>query len=229
MQAQSGIAVIVEPSYNFVFIGETTDNVSDSIFNLKVNDRVLSFGLEYRYQIDRDQAITFKPSYNQTNLLLVQSGLQLFDVIHPSLPELKDLTQAATKTAYLHHRFKYIGLQVMYSGRVKTNYKSTGPRFDYNVGLTYNHLINQDIKLRTEGFALQGEFKHIIKDTILFNAKNSNVTLNVGADVSYPLNSSFGLIGGVILNLPVITTTSNDPLLRIFNPAARLGIRYYLN
>ena len=89
--AQSTIGLIIEPSFNIPKFKKSSQ--SDSIKGISNADLTLSFGLEIKKKLDRYNAISFIPGFLQTNLLTVKENLQFLDLIHPSLPEIKDLTQ----------------------------------------------------------------------------------------------------------------------------------------
>ena len=184
--------------------------------------------MEFRKQIDRDQAISFNPGFYQMSSLFVLKDLQLFDVIHPSLPEIRDQAQAASKVANMHYRFKYISAQVQYSRRIKTPYKQNAPSFEYSGALTYLYLVQQDIRLQTEGFAFRGDFTHIITEQIYFEGRKHNFLLSTGFDVVYPTLPDLYIFTGGIINIPILTTTKNEPILRHISPGAKVGLRYIL-
>ena len=225
--AQTSIGIIANPSLNINSIKTSSTINTDSIKSIKKSDYTLSFGLEFRKQIDRYQAFSVIPSYYQSNLLLVQEDLQLFDVIHPTLPEIRDLSQAASKTAYMHHRFKFAGLQLLYSKSYNSSVNSS-ISFEFAGGLSYLYLIEQDIKVRTEGFAIQDEFIHVVSDSILFEGRKHNVLINLGSDMNYTIKPKLLLVSGISFNLPLLGISKNQPKLSIYNAGLKVGLRKLL-
>ena len=228
LYSQNSIGIYINPNFQFSKLSESPANVSDSLNALLQNDRVFSFGLEFRKQIDRDQAISFNPGFYQESSLFVLKDLQLFDVIHPSLPEIRDQAQAASKIANLHYRFKYLSAQVQYTRRVKTPYRKNRVSFEYNIALTYLQLLTQDIRLQTEGFALKGDFVHIIKEDIYFEGRKHNLLPSAGFDVVYPANLNLYIIAGGCFGLPLFTLNTNEPSVRNYNPGIKIGLRQIL-
>ncbi len=226
--AQNSIGLYTNPNFQFTSLSGTPIRISDSLSNIKERDNIFSFGMEFRKQIDRDQAISFNPGFYQMSSLFVLKDLQLFDVIHPSLPEIRDQAQAASKVANMHYRFKYISAQVQYSRRIKTPYKQNAPSFEYSGALTYLYLVQQDIRLQTEGFAFRGDFTHIITEQIYFEGRKHNFLLSTGFDVVYPTLPDLYIFTGGIINIPIRTTTMNEPILRHISPGAKVGLRYIL-
>lgn len=226
--SQNSIGAYVNPNFQITSLSESPSNLSDSLNNLLENDRIFSFGLEFRKQIDRDQAISFNPGFYQESTLFVLRDLQLFDVIHPSLPEIRDQAQASSKIANLHYRYKYLSAQVQYTRRVPTPYRKNSVSFEYNGAITYLQLLSQDIRLQTEGFALQGDFVHIIKEQIFFEGRKHNIMLSAGFDVVYPINPDLYIFAGAQMGLPMLSLNTNLPSVRNLNPGLKIGLRQIL-
>ena len=227
-QGQMGVGIIAEPSFNFTTIGKSPQNQSDSLKNLKKKSLALSFGVEFRKQIDRYQAISIIPGYQQTNMLLVKEDLQLFDVIHPQLREIRDLAQAAQKNAYLTYRQKYIGVQVLYSKRLKARVSDSKVSFEVGGGLGGYYLFNDDVKVRTEGFAIGEDYVHIISDSTGIDVREYLVNIVGLIDVNYQLTPKVVLLSGLKASIPLTSTSTSSPKITIFNPALRVGIRFTL-
>ncbi|NNJ56213.1 MAG: hypothetical protein HKP14_08775 [Bacteroidia bacterium] len=225
--AQTSIGIIANPNLNLSTIKTSSTVNTDSIKNIKKSDFTLSIGLEFRKQIDRYQAFSVIPTYYQTNLLLVQEDLQLFDVIHPTLDEIRDLSQAALKTAFMHHRFKYAGIQLLYSKAYNSSI-SNSLNFEFAGGLSYMYLLKQDIRVRTEGFALNDEFIHIVSDSILFEGRKHNAVLNLGSDMNYTIKPNLKLVSGISCNIPLLAVSKNQPKLSIYNLGLKVGLRKIL-
>ena len=225
--AQTSIGIIANPNLNLSSLKTSSTVNTDSLKQIKKADYTLSLGIEFRKQIDRYQAFSVIPSFYQTNLLLVRENLQLFDVIHPTLPEIRDLSQAASKTAYMHHRFKYVGLQLLYSKAYKSTINSA-ISFEFTGGLSYLYLLEQDIKVRTEGFAIEDQFIHIVSDSILFEARKNNALVNLGSDMNYTIKPNLLLVSGVSFNIPLLGISKNQPKLSIYNAGLKFGLRKIL-
>jgi hypothetical protein len=228
LNAQNSVGFYITPNFQFSTLGNSPTIIADSLNAIKENDRILSYSFEFRKQIDRDQAFSFNPGFFQTSTLFVKRDLQLFDVIHPSLPEIRDQAQASSKVANLHYRFKYLSAQFQYSRRFKTPYKANAPSFEYYGALTYLHLIGQDIKLQTEGFAFQGDFTHIIKDSLYFTGRSHNLMTSLGVEVVYPATSDLFVFAGGAMHLPLLTINDNEPTIKTIAPGLKIGLRFEL-
>jgi hypothetical protein len=165
-QAQLSLGIVAEPAYNVARIGATPQNSSDSLKALKTNAMSLSLGLEIRKQIDRYQSFSVIPTFYQTNMTLVKQNLQFLDVIHPQLPEIRDLSQGSTKVAYLKYRQQYIGAQFLYNKVLQLRKMPNKSAIELNGGLGLYYLVNGDIKVTTEGFAIKNDFTQVIKDSL---------------------------------------------------------------
>lgn len=228
LSAQTYIGLVAEPTANFAKIGTEPKHQSDSIQDLKQWDKTLGIGLEIRKQIDRYQAITFIPGYQQYNLLLVKENLQFLDVVHPKLPEIRDLAQAANKIAKIRHRQKYIGSQILYSRELQIRGLADKLNLEIGGGLGVYFLLQSDVKITTEGFAIKSQFNHVFTDSTGIDARPILIQAIAFGDISYNLAPSIDLFGGIKLTAPFTSTTTSLPKITIFSPAARFGLRFEL-
>jgi hypothetical protein len=223
--AQTSIGLTAEPSYQITRIAPSESVTYDSLKALKTIDKTLGFGIEFRNQLDRYQAISFSPGFYQANFHHTIENLQFLDIVHPQLPEIRDLSQAASKDAYLHYRFKYFSARFMYHNKLKGLDINSGLSLDLGVGLSYLYMLQHDLKVRTEGFAINDEFVHIIEDSTGFTGRTHQANLNLGVDLNYRMAPTVYLISGVLFNIPILSTTINNPKLSIFAPGLKFGIR----
>ncbi|MDB4107192.1 hypothetical protein N9595_01875 [Bacteroidia bacterium] len=223
--SQVSIGLIGEPTLNLVRIGDTPRKASDSLSGLLTNDKTLSLGLEVRKQIDRYQSITFIPGYYQSNMLLVKEKLNFLDIIHPELPEIRDLAQAAEKIAYLHYRQKYIGTQIIYAKKLKARPSNTKLSFEVGGGIGAYYLFSDDIKIRTEGFAVNGEYIHIISDNTGIETHDVLVNVLLLGDLNYSISPRLKVIAGAKFAMPLTATSTSTPRISIITPALRFGLR----
>jgi hypothetical protein len=228
LSAQTYIGIVIEPTANIARLGEEPRQQSDSIRGLMHIDKTLGFGLEIRKQIDRYQAITFIPSYQQSNLLLVKENLQFLDIVHPNLSEIRDLSQGANKVARIRHRQKYIGTQILYARKLQIRGLNSKLRIDMGAGLGLYYLLQSDVKITTEGFAIKGQFSHVFKDSTGIEARPFLIQGIGYGDISYSISPIIDVFGGVKIALPFTSTTTSLPKITLFNPAARVGLRFEL-
>lgn len=225
---QMSIGMVGEPTLNITKIGDSPQDESKSLQSLKTKDYTLGLGIEIRKQIDRFTSISFIPGYQQSNMLLVKEDLQLFDVIHPQIPEIRDLAQAAQKNAFLHYRHLYAGLQVIYAKKLKVRTSDSKLGFELGGGLGAYLLAKDDIKVRTEGFALNGNYTQIIDDSTGITARPFLANIAAVADLTYRATPSAHVFAGAKLTAPLTSTSTSSPKITIFTPALRLGLRYML-
>jgi len=228
LSAQTYLGIVVEPTANIARIGMEPKQQSDSIRGLVQVDKTLGFGLEIRKQIDRYQSITFIPSYQQYNLLLVKENLQFLDVIHPNLSEIRDLSQGANKVARIRHRQKYIGSQILYARKLQIRGLNSKLKIDIGAGLGLYFLLQNDVKITTEGFAIKDQFSHIFTDSTGIEARPFLVQAIAYGDLSYSVSPIIDVFGGVKIALPFTSTTTSLPKITLFTPAARVGLRFEL-
>jgi hypothetical protein len=214
--AQSTIGVIIEPSFNTPQFKKSSQ--SDSIKSISNTDLTLSFGLEIKKKLDRYNAISFIPGFLQTNLLTVKENLQFLDLIHPSLPEIKDLTQSANKIARVRYRFQYIGTQILYNRQLKL--RKIPPKFNVEIGggMGLHYLIDHSVKIKTEGFALNNKFVHVLENETGLDPNLINVNL------LYEVTPKFTLNAGFKTGLPITNTNNESFAFRIYNNGLRMGI-----
>ena len=220
--AQSTIGVIIEPSFNTPQFKKSSQ--SDSIKSICNTDLTLSFGLEIKKKLDRYNAISFIPGFLQTNLLTIKENLQFLDIIHPSLPEIKDLTQSANKIARVRYRQQYIGTQILYNRHLQL--KKIPPRFNVEIGggMGLYYLIDHSVKIKTEGFALNNKFVHVVENETEMDPNPILIQALLNASLLYEVTPNYTLNVGFKIGLP-ITKTNNEPFaFRIYNTGLRIGI-----
>ncbi|MFT5056643.1 MAG: hypothetical protein ACI80H_001360 [Pseudoalteromonas distincta] len=228
LSAQTYIGIVIEPTANIARIGMEPKQQSDSIRGLMHIDKTIGFGLEIRKQIDRYQSITFIPSYQQYNLLLVKENLQFLDIVHPNLSEIRDLSQGANKVARIRHRQKYIGTQILYARKLQIRGLNSKLRIDMGAGLGLYYLLQSDVKITTEGFSIKGQFSHVFKDSTGIEARPFLIQAIGYGDISYSISPFIDIFGGVKIALPFTSTTTSLPKITLFTPAARVGLRFEL-
>jgi hypothetical protein len=224
-KAQVSIGILAEPAYNITRIGATPQSSSDSLQALQRNNVSLSIGIEIRKQIDRYQSFSVIPTFYQTNMLLVQNDLQFLDVIHPQLPKIRDLSQGSTKVAYLKYRQQYVGAQFLYNKVLALREMPNKSAIELNGGLGLYYLVNGDIKVTTEGFAIKNDFTQVIKDSLGIDNRPYHINLSLGSDFTYEVLPKVTLAAGIRIPIPITSTTSSLPKITIFNPAIRVSLR----
>ncbi len=223
---QVSLGVIGEPALNITKIGSTPERASDSLNNLKSTDYTLSLGLEIRKNIDRFTSITFIPGFYQSNMMLEKSNLNLFDVVHPELPELRDLTVGPEKKAYLSYRQKYVGLQVLFAKQMQLKLPINKMSVELGGGMGIYLKLEDDIRIQTEGFAIKSEYVHIIKENTGIEVRPYLAQVIATADISYKATPTVETIAGIKLTAPLTSTTTSVPKVTVYTPALRLGLRF---
>jgi len=226
---QNYIGVFIEPALQLTVIDDRPEAISDSLNKINRPDMNLGFGIEYKWHIDRFNAISFSPNYQQFSSLFVLEDLQFLDIVHASLPEIRDLSQGAQKNAFVHNRFKHAGIHIQYSRSISDKFKSIGVLFEANGGLAYHFLVAQDAKITTEAFAINEAFTHVSKDNLFFEARKHNVSATLGATSIYNFAPDWQVFGNAMARIPVLSMTTNDPKVSIYNLTFRTGIRVAIN
>lgn len=222
---QVSLGVIAEPAYNIASIGSTPQNVADSFTSIKQNNFNISIGIEIRKQIDRYQSFSVIPTFYQTSMLHVQKDLQFLDVVHPQLIEIRDFAQAATKNAKINYRQQYAGAQFIYNKALQIRKMPNKMAIELNGGLGMYYLINGDVKVTTEGFAIQDEFIHVISDSIGIENRPYHLNLSLGSDLTYEVSPTVSVAAGIKIPIPLTSATTSLPKVTIFNPALRVSLR----
>ena len=227
-EAQVSIGLLAEPSLNLTKVGSEPKILSDSIIDSKSYDYTVSFGIEIRKNIDRYQSFSIIPGYHQTNILTQMENLQFLDVVHPQLPEIRDLAFAATKRAEVRYRHMYLGSQFLYNRRLQV--RGLSPKMAINVGggLGAFFLFSQDAKVNTEGFAIDGKYTHIITDSIGIESRPLLIETILTADYTLEVLPKTEILAGIKLAIPMTPTTSSQPKMTVWAPALRVAIRRVL-
>ncbi|PCJ64506.1 MAG: hypothetical protein COA58_12235 [Bacteroidetes bacterium] len=224
--AQMSLGILSEPTISFAKVGALPRAESDSIRNLKAGSKSISLGIEIRKQIDRYQSITFIPGYLQTNMMLVKEDMQFLDVVHPKLPEIRDFAQAAPKVAYITHRQKYAGTQIIYAKKLDVRGMDRKAKIEIGGGIGAYALLQSDVKIRTEGFAIKDKFTHVFTDSTGLDARPYLIQIILVADLNYELSPKTHLIAGIKVSSPLTSTSTSEPKITIFSPALRIGLRF---
>ena len=223
--AQISLGVFVEPSAQLTSISKYSSSEYDSLKALLHRDMGISLGLEIGIAKDKYNSFHIKPGYYQYGFLLVRENLQLFDIVHPGLDTIYDQSQAANKMAYMHHRFKYAGLQMEYHRDISPRTKNLGVKFHIGGGLSYYYLLKHDIRIRTEGFAFDEKFKHTVDSDLFFTANKHLLSVHALFETIYEPKPTVEVFAQFLIKAPLMTLTKKDPAVYSFMPALNLGIR----
>lgn len=223
--SQVSLGILAEPTLNLTRVGAEPKVLSDSIKNMKSHDYTLGFGIEIRKNIDRYQSFSIVPSYHQTNILTQLEDLQLFDIVHPQLPEIRDLAFTATKNAEIRYRQMYLGSQFLYHRQLQIRGLSSKMSIQLGGGVGAYFMFSQDAKVTTEAFAIQGQYTHIIKESIGIESRPILIQTLLTADYTYEVLPGTDVVAGIKIAMPMTPTTSSQPKMTVWAPALRLGIR----
>jgi hypothetical protein len=226
--SQFSVSVIVEPSLCISKIGTEPKSTSDSFRQLKKGDFSTGLSFEFRKNLDRYASISILPSYYHANLLLVKENLQFLDEVHPALPTIRDFSQAAQKNAFLHYRQKYVGVQALYAKRLQLRKTPNKTFIELGGGMGLNYLLQNDVKIRTEGFAIKEDYIHIIKENQGVTANKLAINVIAHCDINYELSPKTNFLAGVRFTMPVTRALISDPGVYIFMPGLRVGLRFFL-
>jgi hypothetical protein len=225
---QASIGIIIEPTLNVTHVGLEPKNLSDSFSRMKSHAYTVGFGIELRKNIDRFQSYSIIPGFHQTNILTELENLQFLDIIHPQLPEIRDLAFAATKRAEIRYRQMYLGSQFMYNKQLQVSGINSKLKVNIGGGLGAFFLVSHDVKVKTEGFAIHGNYTTIIKDSTGIEINPFLFQALLTADVSMKVLPNTELVAGIKATLPITATTSSQPKMTVWTPAIRIGIRRIL-
>ena len=219
---QITVGFVIEPSFNLPQFKKSTQ--SDSIKKINKPDLTLSFGIEIKNQLDRYNAIRFIPGLHQSNLLTVKEDLQFLDIIHPALPEIKDLTQSANKIARVRYRQQYIGSQIIYNRQL--HLQKIPPKLNIEIGggMGLYYLIHHSVKVNTEGFAINNKFVTPIKEDTRIDPNPILIQVLLDANVLYNISPNYIISGGLKIGLPITNTNSELFTFRMYNSGLRISL-----
>ena len=90
------------------------------------------------------------------------------------------------------------------------------------MGLYY--LIDHSVKIKTEGFALNNKFVHVVENETEMDPNPILIQALLNASLLYEVTPNYTLNVGFKIGLP-ITKTNNEPFaFRIYNTGLRIGI-----
>lgn len=227
--AQTKFGVFLEPSLQVSSLGYFDSQDHDSIQDIFHNDNSLNFGIAIKNNINRYNSLHFKLGFHQFGYQIIREDLQLFDEIHPAIGRINDLSQGATKMAYLHHRSQFLGFQFEYQRDITPKTKNIGVELNLGLGLGYYYLFNQDIKLVTEAFAIDNSFTHIIKEDLYFEANPHLVSASILFETVYHPKENWDLFAQINSEFPFMTLTTGQAKVYTFTPSLQVGLRTGIN
>ena len=219
---QTTVGLVIEPSFNLPQFKKSTQ--SDSIKKINKPDLTISFGIDIKKQLDRYNAIRFIQGFHQSNLLTVKENLQFLDIIHPALPEIKDLTQSASKIARVRYRQQYIGSQIIYNRQLQL--RKIPPKLNIEIGggMGLYYLIHHSVKVNTEGFAINNKFVTTINDDTKIDPNSILIQVLLDANVLYNITPNYTISGGLKIGLPITNTNSELFTFRMYNTGLRISL-----
>ncbi|MEK9601506.1 MAG: hypothetical protein VW147_06685 [Bacteroidota bacterium] len=219
---QTTVGLVIEPSFNLPQFKKSTQ--SDSIKKIHKPDLTISFGIDIKKQLDRYNAIRFIPGFHQSNLLTVKENLQFLDIIHPALPEIKDLTQSASKIARVRYRQQYIGSQIIYNRQLQLLKIPPKLNIEIGGGMGLYYLIHHSVKVNTEGFAINNKFVTTINDDTKIDPNSILIQVLLDANVLYNITPNYTISGGLKIGLPITNTNSELFTFRMYNTGLRISL-----
>jgi len=221
--AQISVGLIAEPIINI----SQSQNIPqwDSVNSVKKHDLTIGMGIEIKKKWDRYNSISLIPGFYQTNLRLVRKDLQFLDIIHPALPEIRDLTQTASKIANLRYRNQYIGLQVLINRQLQLQKIPQKIKVEAGYGLGVFALAQHSIKIQTEGFAVNNTFMQVINKETGVNPKLYLIQILGDINLLYNLTPKLILSGGIKAALPLNKTNTENFSYSIYTPGFKIGLR----
>ena len=219
---QTTVGLVIEPSFNLPQFKKSTQ--SDSIKKIHKPDLTLSFGIDIKKQLDRYNAIRFILGFHQSNLLTVKENLQFLDIIHPALPEIKDLTQSASKIARIRYRQQYIGSQIIYNRQLQLQKIPPKLNLEIGGGMGLYYLIHHSVKVNTEGFAINNKFVTTIKEDTKIDPNSILIQVLLDANVLYSISPNYTISGGLKIGLPITNTNSELFTFRMYNTGLRISL-----
>lgn len=226
--AQVSVGLFAEPSYQFQNLKAYDSPEYDSIAPLMNNTVNLAYGASLSFASNRVNIFHIKPGLFQYGFMLLREDLQLFDVVHPQFGQIYDQSQAAIKNAYMKHRFQYAGLQFEYQRDISPTLKNIPVNLFIGGGLSYYYLVKQDLRVRTEGFAIDEKYIHKINDDLYFQANKHLLSVQALFETSYDIDPNTNVYAQASVKLPIMHV-SKEPQVYVWAPAVGVGIRRVLN
>ena len=218
----------LEPTYQFSSLTGEKDDASDSIDAIHSGDWGYSVSMVWKKTLDRNSSIHIRPTFRQTGFLLTRDNLQYLDRFHPTFELINDLSQSAPKTALLHHRFKFFGLEAEYQKSLMPNRLNTQFDLRWGLGLAYYVLVEQDIRLRTKGFAVEEKNVHIIQSDLYFEGTSHRLSALGLIQADYRPKDKWVVFGQVNLNAPFTLLTKDHTKMYDWGVGLKAGFRRVL-
>ncbi len=219
----------IKPYVGINFSGRilTSDNTTrkDSLDNADKIKPFASGGVQFLFEKTQGREFYFGIGYHDNGFVRERLDYKFLDSVY-DLGKIFDQSQAAQKNAYFTHHFKYLefplGLNFQVTPRSNMN-TYTGW---FNIGLTPQLLLKQNLNVFLEGFSMHGKTRFNLSNTN-YKAQKINMVLQTGGRFDVNVKGKFWVTTDALVRMQLLhTAESLDDKLRLWNITANLGIRY---
>ncbi|NUM32007.1 MAG: hypothetical protein HUU47_06755 [Bacteroidetes bacterium] len=202
------------------------ENRKDSLDNADKVGFMPNAGVLFLYEKKPGREFFWGIAYNQIGFERERLNYKFQDTVHPDLGQIHDLSQAAQKNGYFTYHFNYLEFPIGYNFQVTPREQMHNFTGWFNIGITPQFLINQNMAIFLQGFTMKGENKFKFKNTG-YNAAKMNLTLQSGGRVDVNVRSKFWVTSDFLFKINMMNAAENTlEKLRFWYVCFNLGLRY---
>ncbi len=185
----------------------------------------LSAGVQFLFEKTPGREFYFGLGYHDNGFVRERFNYKFLDSVY-QLGKIFDLSQAAQKNVYFTHHFKYLEIPMGFNFQVSPrSYMNTYTAW-FNIGLTPQFLIKQNLNIFLEGFSMKGKNSFKLDNTG-YNPAKINFAAQTGGRFDVNIKGKFWATTDVLVRMQLLNTASNSlEKIRLWNVSANLGLRY---
>ena len=182
-------------------------------------------GIQFLFEKIQGREFYFGVNYLENGFVRERLDYKFMDSVY-DLGKIFDQSQAAQKNGYFTHHFKYLELPLGFNFQVTPRqYMNTFTGW-FNIGLTPQFLIKQNLTIFLQGFTMKGKSRFNLENTG-YDAAKVNLALQTGGRVDFNVKGKFWVTTDALFRIQLLHTASNShEKLRVWHLTANLGLRY---
>ena len=219
----------IKPYVGINFSGRilTSDNTTrkDSLDNADKIKPFASGGIQFLFEKTQGREFYFGIGYHDNGFVRERLDYKFLDSVY-DLGKIFDQSQAAQKNGYFTHHFKYLELPLGFNFQVTPRRNMNMYTGCFNIGLTPQILLKQNLNIFLQGFSMQGETRFNLSNTN-YKAQKINMVFQTGGRFDVNVKGKFWVTTDALVRMQLLHTAENsNEKLRLWNLTANLGIRY---
>lgn len=205
----------------------TSDNTErkDSLDKADKMKAFPSAGIQFLFEKKPGREFYFGVNYLDNGFIRERLDYKFLDSVY-NLGKIFDQSQAAQKNAFFTYHFKYLEIPFGFNFQITPRQEMNTYTGWFNIGITPQFLINQNMTIFLEGFSMKGKNRFYLSD-VGYKPAKVNFALQSGCRFDINVKGKFWVTTDALVRIQLVHTAENSfEKLRIWNLTANLGLRY---